>query len=461
MIVTNSDGWATDVFGQAKLGDPRRTVRLVKLASGLAQNAGKSLVKSSVTPADMEAAYRFIRNSSISSEDIAEAGFLSTAAKVRNDDTLLALEDTTSLNFSHKSVRDELGHITNGKRARGFQVHSVLLFSPKKSDIIGLIEQRCWSRDLDTFGKKYHHLKIPYEQKESFKWQTASMQMGTRLGEKIKHVISVCDREADIIEYLDYKQQHDERFIVRCAHSRCIEEGEDTLFAFGEALRCAGKRTIHVPQKGGRKARTVICEIKFAPVTIKIPVNKRGESIPLYYVNCIGSGKNDKSLTWHLLTSEPVKTKAQAEQIITYYEKRWLIEDYHKSWKSGGTQVEDLRMQSRENLERMITVLAFVAVRIQQLRYIGVQRELAEKTSCEVVFQPLEWKLLWQVREQKRIPRRPPSLYWAYIHLAKLAGWQDSKRNGRAGWVTLWEGWFKLQNIIEGYQLAKSLDHDL
>jgi len=29
------------------------------------------------------------------------------------------------------------------------------------------------------------------------------------------------------------------------------------------------------------------------------------------------------------------------------------------------------------------------------------------------------------------------------------------------GWPTLWEGWFKLQTILEGYQLMKSLDHDL
>ncbi|MCH2057545.1 MAG: IS4 family transposase, partial [Thalassotalea sp.] len=47
---------------------------------------------------------------------------------------------------------------------------------------------------------------------------------------------------------------------------------------------------------------------------------------------------------------------------------------------------------------------------------------------------------------------------WAYINLGKLAGWHDSKRNGRVGWERLWEGWFKLQTILEGYELAKSLD---
>lgn len=32
---------------------------------------------------------------------------------------------------------------------------------------------------------------------------------------------------------------------------------------------------------------------------------------------------------------------------------------------------------------------------------------------------------------------------------------QTPKRTGRAGWVVMWEAWFKLQDIIEGYKLAK------
>ncbi len=57
--------WATSLFGQANLGDPRRTKRLVKVATNLALHTGKSLVKSSQQPAEIEGAYRFIRNESI------------------------------------------------------------------------------------------------------------------------------------------------------------------------------------------------------------------------------------------------------------------------------------------------------------------------------------------------------------------------------------------------------------
>lgn len=41
------------------------------------------------------------------------------------------------------------------------------------------------------------------------------------------NVISVCDREADIYEYLRYKQKHNQRFVVRSMQSRCIDEHDN------------------------------------------------------------------------------------------------------------------------------------------------------------------------------------------------------------------------------------------
>ncbi|MBJ2149171.1 IS4 family transposase, partial [Vibrio sp. IB15] len=45
-----------------------------------------------------------------------------------------------------------------------------------------------------------------------------------------------------------------------------------------------------------------------------------------------------------------------------------------------------------------------------------------------------------------------------YKGIARLGGWKDSKRTGRASIKVLWQGWFRLQTILEGYELAKSLD---
>ena len=100
--------WAEKTFGEANLGDPRRTSRLVKLAATLANTPGKPLVNITESPADMEGAYRFIRNESVDATSIAETGFNVTAGQAERHKTLLALEDTTTISYSHKSIRNEL-----------------------------------------------------------------------------------------------------------------------------------------------------------------------------------------------------------------------------------------------------------------------------------------------------------------------------------------------------------------
>ncbi|KZX00569.1 group II intron-encoding maturase, partial [Pseudoalteromonas luteoviolacea] len=45
--------------------------------------------------------------------------------------------------------------------------------------------------------------------------------------------------------------------------------------------------------------------------------------------------------------------------------------------------------------------------------------------------------------------------------IAQKGGWKDTKRTGRASVKVIWQGWLKLQAILEGYDLAKSLESDL
>lgn len=114
MKMTNPEDWAKCQFGHANLNDPRRTQRLVSLATSIAQHPGVAVSRLPLSPAQMEGAYRFIRNENIQASDIAEAGFHATMQQAQEHDTLLALEDTTSLTYKHESVREELGHTNQG-----------------------------------------------------------------------------------------------------------------------------------------------------------------------------------------------------------------------------------------------------------------------------------------------------------------------------------------------------------
>ena len=89
--------------------------------------------------------------------------------------------------------------------------------------------------------------------------------------------------------------------------------------------------------------------ISYSEVSIKNPDNS-GQALPFTYVCCREQGED--GACWHLLTSEKVASAADARRIVSHYERRWLIEEYHKAWKSGGICVESLRMQTRDNLDR-------------------------------------------------------------------------------------------------------------
>lgn len=155
-------------------------------------------------------------------------------------------------------------------------------------------------------------------------------------------------------------------------------------------------------------------------------------------------------LRWVLLTTEVVDKAQQALTIVRYDESRWLIEDYHKAWKSG-VGVERQRFQSPDNLERMMAITAFLAVRLLQLR----ENHSDKTTPCDAVLSTDEWKVLWISSQRCAVPLSPPSAHWAYLALAKLGGFADTKHTGRPGWNALWHGWFRLQDRLEGYRLSQ------
>lgn len=130
MVLSDCYSWANEQPEHARLGDPHRTRRLVSLAPSLAQHAGLSIVKSSHSTAQVEGAYRLIRNPSVSPQAIAEAGFAATARACEAHPLLLALEDTTTINFSHSTAFDDLGNTTTNPKTREQLAHSVLMYAP-------------------------------------------------------------------------------------------------------------------------------------------------------------------------------------------------------------------------------------------------------------------------------------------------------------------------------------------
>jgi hypothetical protein len=466
MFNTDATKWAELVFGSANLGDPRRTKRLVKLASDIASNAAQSLVKASADPASIEGAYRFIRNNAITPESIAQAGFIHTASVIAERPQVLAIQDSSGLSYKH-SVCNELGSVSSANKriknskGRSLYVHSTLMLDAQTEQILGLGNQHYWYREDKVGGTKSEQQNRNRKEKESYKWQRNIEQLTQRLG-SLANIIDVCDREADIYEYMEHQISHGNRFVVRSYDDRILSSSKGKLSDAINATEPCAHYPVDIRQKGGRLARKAKIALSYTRVSLKKPERATGaEEITLNVVICqeIGKEHTREKLRWVLYTTEAIINEKDARKIARYYELRWRIEEFHKVWKSDGTQVESLRMQSRENLERIAVVLAFVAVRLLQLRDINQNNIEAEKTPCTVYLGQLSWNILWKItHKNEALPDEPPSLSWAYYSIAKLGGWYDSKRTGRVGVKALWHGWLKLMEIVESYEMIKGLD---
>lgn len=465
--IVKTEDWAKQLFGQANLGDKRLTNRLVNIATQVGSHIGKSLVKTCEgDEAKLEGAYRFIRNARVDADAIAEAGFQSTAELSKNHKTILALEDTTTLGYSHQ-VSQSLGDLGGKKdsKKKGFWVHNVLTLNAETEQSIGLIEQSYWTRDPSLRGVAKDRKTRPYEEKESFKWENASRRVAQRLADKMQDVISICDREADVYEYLSYKLKETQRFVVRASWNRSVQSEQKLLFDTAENASVQGHYKITIPQKGGRKGRIAELELRSSKVMINPPqrLSKQYEPIEVNLVVAQEiTGSQKEPLRWLLLTSEAVDSFKLARQITRYYELRWRVEDFHKAWKSSGTAVEGLRLQEADNIRRIAVIMAFVAVRLMQMREIFHKARAcpSANVSCDKLLEKNEWQVLWVTDKKSPLPKEIPSTVWAYEAIARLGGWTDSKRTGVVGWATLWQGWYRLQDRVDGLIIATSLSSE-
>jgi len=468
--VENATAWSEAIFGQIELGDKRLTKRLVQIGQQLSKNTGSSLSKScGGDEALLEGSYRFLRNDKISASQIACGGYDVTGAIAESHELLLAIEDTTSVVYQHE-ISKELGYTSNKIEAktRGYLVHSTILMDAKTEKTVGLIAQERWCRQRDDYGKRSNCSTRAYKEKESYKWERNSIEQAKRLGLKQRDTISVCDREADVYEYIQYKLMESQRFIIRAAHNRKLS-GFNKLFDVVKAEEVLGSYAITIPQKGNRKKREAIVDLRATSVQIPPSERRNGEkgNLSTIELNAIYVTERDtegkEPLEWFLLTTESISSFNEARKVTRYYELRWRIEDFHKAWKSGAG-VEKIRMQSTENIEKMMVILSFVAIRLLQLKeYFEekyAKKEQAEEVSCDELLSPVECRVLWNAIEKAPFPKEPPTAAWAFKAIAKLGGWTNSKRTGKASWATIWDGWFKLNEQVKGFLLAQKLMRD-
>ena len=159
-----------------------------------------------------------------------------------------------------------------------------------------------------------------------------------------------------------------------------------------------------------------------------------------------------EALEWILLTNVPVNDVADAWERVDWYKRRWILEDYHKTMKSG-CSIEDMQFTTEGALQPAIAIVAVVAVQLLWLRSVSRTPEAHTRKASER-FSEMMIRVLSAWRFKTSTPRVDLTVHEFCYAMARLGGHQNRKSDGPPGIIVLWRGWTKLQLMTAGASAA-------
>ena len=435
--------WAEEEFGASRLGEQRLEKRLLVLARDFWAKPQAAIPQACGSRAKTKAAYRFFDHRKTVMEDILKSHYEATAQRIQKEKVVLAVQDTTQLNYAGHLMTQGLGPVgTKQDGAVGLFVHDTLAVTPDGTPL-GLLDVQCWARDGKEFGKRVRRHELPIEKKESWKWIQSY-----RAVEKLQRcspetlLISVGDREADIYELFASAREHGKgpHVLVRARQSRMLAEGHGKLWSTLQATPIIGNTEVMIPRRGNQPARKTTLEVRFMKATLQPPHRKRGlGQVTLWAVAAKETSPPEgiEPVEWLLLTTKEVGSSLEAVEILTWYSRRWGIEVYHRTLKSG-CKIEERQLGSSNRIEACLAIDMVVAWRIYFLVKMG--RETPD-VPCTVFFEDYEWKaLVTHIKKNPENLKEPPSLREAVRMIASLGGFLGRKCDGEPGTKTTWLG---------------------
>jgi hypothetical protein len=449
--------WSALELRHVDLGDLRLNRRLVKLVDDLTHRPEASVPLASGDWAAAKAAYRFWDNPRVDPDDIRAAHRLSTLDRLPDDEggPLLAIQDTTSFDFTSHPKTTGLGYLGH-RKCSGFWLHSVLAVTAVGVPL-GLIDQRTWTRELATLGKRAQRNQKDTADKESRRWLDALTATEAALPAG-RTVITVADREADFYDLFAQPRRHGSHLLIRAKPRRRVRHVERLMSRAVRANSAAGTMTVDLPRGDDRPARRALLTIRFATLDVAPPSTyPRRKNLPHLRLTAILAEEEDPPkgqtpVCWWLVTTLPITTLADAEQAVRWYTQRWLVERYHYVLKSG-CQIEELQLETVERLQRALATYAIVAWRLLGLTY---QARHHPEDSCETVLPREEWQVLHcAIEKTDTIPESAPSLRVAVRQIARLGGFLARKHDGEPGVKTIWRGLRRLEDLVIGWRLSR------
>jgi hypothetical protein len=362
--------WVEAELGGADMGDRRLTARLLQMTGRFYEQPTASIPQACGSAREAKAAYRFLDNAAVDWRAILRPHYEATEERMREHGVVLAVQDTTTLNYSSHPHTVGLGPIGNDDEdVRGLMLHEVLAFSAAGTPL-GLLDVQGWARE--GVGSRHERHEKPIEEKESRKWLEGYRAASAVQGRCRKtRVVAVADREADIHElFVEWaRTRRGADLLIRAERSRnrkVLGEGEEGCASLWEQLEgqpVLGCREVLVPPAEDRAARLARLEVRAAPVTLRPPARK--PELPAVRVWAVLAREIEppagaERLEWMLLTTVGVENYDQACERLDWYARRWGIEVYHRILKSG-CRVEDRQLETARRLLNCLAIDMVVA----------------------------------------------------------------------------------------------------
>lgn len=451
--------WSMQEFGGARLGDQRRTNRLVAMGAQVAAKPAGNITAVFSDSAEREGAFRFVENDGVEGAEVTRAAARAAAARARGESFVFAPVDGSSLNLPDDDGRRRLGRVgTRKTNAQGLQVMTGIGISPDGTPL-GILGQVYWTRDRTGPRKKNSRNKRGVEDKETKHWLAVMDQAheamqseapGTRLWfqeDRGADAWPVLRTVEEAKHWITVRASWDRRLVTSDAQQRYLWETMETA-----ALR--GSYTIDVlaSSDGKRSARTARLVVRAAEVTLDLIAKPSERHLPtrIWAVWVCEDGSTpdgEEPIEWMLLTNYPVLTFSEAELVIRGYSYRWRIEQFHRTWKSGACRVEDTQLGDRDHIITWASILASVAMRIIRMTYFARHRP-DEPAEVELTRNEIDAAIL--VSETKKFRRGARITISQAIQLiAQCGGYVGKSSGGPPGALVIARGLASIKTVAK------------
>jgi len=403
---------------------------------------------------------RFLYNDAVTVPEMAETAAARTAGLVAGRD-VLAIQDSSELIFGGKEARARgFGRIGRGGGTSGLLLHAVLAVDALTGALLGAVDVTVRNR---TGGKVAPRTTRQTADKESQRWLDGMFSAARVLG-AASRVTIVADRESDIYEEFA-RRPANVHLLTRVAQDRRIKAAADkatSLFAFSDSLPEQSRFVVTIPAAPGRRERTAELALRYAPVEVCKPKNggapELSDSVALTILDVreVTLPEQGEPIHWRLITTHTIDGPPKARMVLDFYRRRWIIEDYFRTLKTAGFDIEAAEIEDPDAMARLVGAVAVTGVTVLQLVRArdGTTHQLLQDAfdpADQPLLEALSAKLEGKTQRQKN-PHPKGTLAYATWVIARLGSWDGYY--GKPGPKVMRIGLQDFQLIKYGHQLG-------